>query len=238
MVYFLRSSKYWSNHCKSNKLLKVKRKICIFLYMRRIVLFSTPELNDKFPEILTLIFPSEISTKKALFMPSQGVSNTQQKFFDEWNGYAEEYNIQLEYIDNTAANKRKEIKKLNRSNILIISGGNPFTLLNNLRKSGLDKAIVKFTRKKEFILVGYSAGALILTPSLIIAKIISENDPDKMKYLSQIDLHNLNGLGIVEFEIIPHYSKVKHEKIIRQYVEQNNRVVKTIADDEYIVINY
>ena len=171
-------------------------------------------------------------------MPSQGVPNTPQKFFDEWNGYAKEYNVQLEYIDNSAVDERKEIKKLNRSNILIISGGNPFTLLRNLRNSGLDNAIVQFTKKKEFILVGYSAGALVLTPSLSIAKIISEKDPDKLKYASQINLNDLTGMGIVEFDLIPHYSKAKHEEILKQYIEQNSRVVKPIADDEYIVINY
>lgn len=151
-------------------------------------------------------------------MPSQGVPNTQQKFFDEWNGYAKEYNVQLEYIDNTAVDRRKEIKKLNRSNILITSGGNPFKLLRNLRNYGLDKAFVKFTRKKEFILVGYSAGALILTPSLFIAKFISEKDPDRIRYISQIILNNLTGLGTVKFEIIPHYSKTKHEEILKQYI--------------------
>lgn len=45
------------------------------------------------------------------------------------------------------------------------------------------------------------------------------------------------GLGIVDFEIIAHYSETQHEKIFKNYIENNRRDVKPIANDEFIVID-
>ena len=117
--------------------------------MKRIVLFSTPYNNENFHEILNLIFPHSMKNKLPLFMPSQGVLNTLQKYFDDWEGFAKEFDVNLEYIDNSVVDATSEKEKLRNSNILIISGGDPFQLLVNLRKSGLGTAITQFTKKEE-----------------------------------------------------------------------------------------
>ena len=206
--------------------------------MKRIVLFSTPYNNDKFQEILNLIFPSDMKDKRPLFMPSQGLPNTPQEFLDEWKGFARKFDLIIDYIDNSMIDATSEIEKLMKSNILVISGGDPFQLLINLRKSGLDNAITQFTKKKEFILAGYSAGAYILTPILENAKIFNENYPGGKKYKTQDKLKNFTGLGIVDFEIIAHYSETQHREIFKNYIENNRRIVKTIADNEFLVIDY
>ncbi len=206
--------------------------------MKRIVLFSTPYNNDKFHEILNLIFPSDMKDKRPLFMPSQGLPNTPQEFLDDWKGFARKFDLIIDYIDNSMIDATSEIEKLMKSNILVISGGDPFQLLINLRKSGLDNAITQFTKKKEFILAGYSAGAYILTPILETAKIFNENYPGGKKYKTQDKLKDFTGLGIVDFEIIAHYSETQHREIFKNYIENNRRIVKTIADNEFLVIDY
>ena len=206
--------------------------------MKRIVLFSTPYNNDKFHEILNLIFPSDMKDKRPLFMPSQGLPNTPQEFLDDWKGFARKFDLIIDYIDNSMIDATSEIEKLMKSNILVISGGDPFQLLINLRKSGLDNAITQFTKKKEFILAGYSAGAYILTPILENAKIFNENYPGGKKYKTQDKLKDFTGLGIVDFEIIAHYSETQHREIFKNYIENNRRIVKTIADNQFLVIDY
>jgi len=205
--------------------------------MKRIVLFSTPYNNENFHEILNLIFPHSMKNKLPLFMPSQGVSNTLQKYFDDWEGFAKELNINLEYIDNSVIDDASEKEKLINSNILIISGGDPFQLLVNLRKSGLGAAITQFTKKEEFIIAGYSAGAYVLTPTLEIAKFFNENYFGGKKYKTQDKIKDFSGLGIVDFEIFAHYSEVHHKKILDHYIESRSKNVKTIADDEFLVVD-
>lgn len=205
--------------------------------MKRIVLFSTPYNNENFHEILNLIFPHSIKNKLPLFMPSQGVSNTLQKYFDDWEDFIREFEIILEYIDNSVVDATSEKEKLRNSNILIISGGDPFQLLINLRKSGLDTAITQFTKKEEFIIAGYSAGAYVLTPTLKTAKIFNENYPGGKKYKTQDKIKDFTGLGIVDFEIFAHYSEVHHKKILDHYIESRSKNVKTIADNEFLVVD-
>jgi len=205
--------------------------------MKRIVLFSTPYNNENFHEILNLIFPESMKDKRALFMPSQGVANTLQKYFDDWDGFTKEFNVTLEYVDNSAVDATSEKEKLKSSNILIISGGDPFQLLYNLRKSGLANAITQFTKKEEFIIAGYSAGAYILTPTLEIATLFNENYPGGKKYETQDKLKDFTGLGILDFEIFAHYSEVHHKKILEHYIDNRSTHVKTIADNEFIVID-
>ena len=205
--------------------------------MKRIVLFSTPYNNENFHEILNLIFPLSIKNKLPLFMPSQGVSKTKQKYFDDWEDFVKEFNVNLEYIDNSAKDDASEKEKLRNSNILIISGGDPFQLLVNLRKSGLGAAITQFTKKEEFIIAGYSAGAYVLTPTLEIAKFFNENYFGGKKYKTQDKIKDFTGLGIVDFEIFAHYSEVHHRKILDHYIESSGKNVKTIADDEFLVID-
>lgn len=208
--------------------------------MKRIVLFSTPEpdKNDNFHEILNLIFPTNIKDKYPLFMPSQGTPNTPHKYLDDWKGFATGHHLKIGFIDNSKIDATSETEKIMKSNILVISGGDPFQLLINLRKSGLDNAITQFTKKKEFILAGYSAGAYILTPILENAKIFNENYPGGKKYKTQDKLKDFTGLGIVDFEIIAHYSETQHREIFKNYIENNRRIVKTIADNEFLVIDY
>jgi len=205
--------------------------------MKRIVLFSTPYNNENFHEILNLIFPHSMKNKKPLFMPSQGVPNTLQRYFDDWKGFVKEFNVSLEYIDNSVMDATNEKQKLRNSNILIISGGDPFQLLYNLRKSGLDTAITQFTKKNDFIIAGYSAGAYILTPSIEVAKIFNENYPSGKKYKTQDKIKDFTGLRIVDFEILAHYSQIQHEKILESYIKNKKKNVKTIANNEFLVID-
>lgn len=205
--------------------------------MKRIVLFSTPYDNDNFHKILDLIFPSDMKDKCPLYMPSQGVSNTLQEFLDDWEGFAREKGLVIKFIDNSIIDTTTEREKLMESNILIISGGDPFQLLINLRKSGLDSAIIEFTNKEDYILAGYSAGAYVLTPTIETAKIFNENYPGGKKYITQDKLKDLSGLGIVDFEIIAHYSESIHKKIFKNYIKNNKRIVKPLADNEFVVID-
>lgn len=206
--------------------------------MKRIVLFSTPYNNSNFHEILNLIFPSNIKDKHPLFMPSQGLSNTAQQFLNDWKSFVKEFNIDLEYLDNRAIDISNEREKLRNSNISIISGGDPFQLLINLRDSGLDNAIVEFVKKDHFIIAGYSAGAYILSPTLAIAKLFNENYPGGKKYKTQDKIKDFTGLGIIDFEVFAHYSEIKHKKFLENYIKHTNNEIKLLGDNEFVVIDF
>ena len=114
--------------------------------------------------------------------------------------------------------------------MLVISGGNTYELLNDLRKTGLDKAIIEFSKKDEFVLSGFSAGACVLTPTIAIAGQGTGAD------VNEVDLKDLTGLNIVDFEVYPHYEN-GDEETYEEYSKQSPNKVKKITDQEFIKLD-
>ena len=122
--------------------------------MVKYILFSNQQNNQNIQKILDEIFPEYIRKKRAAFMPSQGLNNTKQKYIDEWKNWATQYEADFCLLDNACEkcenyeeynDYKEEHQKLRDSNILIISGGNTYQLLLNLRQSGFDRAIIALT---------------------------------------------------------------------------------------------
>jgi dipeptidase E len=195
--------------------------------MKRIILFSTPTPSN-LDKILDLVFPKEIANKIFAYMPSDG-ANCPQEYSEEWKGYAQKHGAEFRYIDNSKKNAVDEVSKLLGANILIITGGNTFKLLDNLRKSGLDKAIKEFTNKNEFVLAGFSAGALVLTPTIEVCSLPNFD-------VNEVGLKDMTGLGIVHFEVFPHYSEQEHKDMLNKYEVQAENEVRKIADEDCIVL--
>ncbi|MCL5004116.1 MAG: Type 1 glutamine amidotransferase-like domain-containing protein [Patescibacteria group bacterium] len=196
--------------------------------MKRIILFSTPT-SGNLDKILSLVFPKEMEHKAFAYMPSDG-ANCPQKYRDEWKSYAEKYDAEFKYIDNSKEIAVDEVNKLLGANILIITGGNTFKLLDNLRKSGLDKAIKEFANRNEFVLAGFSAGALVLTPTIEVCNLPNYDKND-------VGLKDLTGLNIVNFEVFPHYSEQEHKDLLSEYKTHAKNEVKEITNEDCIVLD-
>lgn len=197
--------------------------------MKRIILFSTPTENN-IQKMLDAFFPADITTKIFAYMPSDG-ENSPQKYTDRAEDWSKEKGASFLYINNalTGEGALEEAKKLEQANILCISGGNTFTLLRNLKRSGLDKAIVEFVKKPEFILGGFSAGALVLTPTI---KVCETDDFDE----NTVGLKDLTALNIVDFEVFPHYEE-KFEDQVQRYEQATGLRLRRITDEEIIVLD-
>lgn len=196
--------------------------------MKRLVLFSTPTPSN-INAIIGQIFPDTIPNKVFAYMPSDG-ENIPQKYIDEWKGYADKYNARFNLINNSLSNSVQEYNKLLNSNILVITGGNTFKLLENLRKSGLDKAIKEFANKSEFVLSGFSAGALVLTPTIEVCNLPNYDE-------NLVGLKDLTGLGIVDFEVFPHYDESTERELLEKYRLSAKHEVREIINENFITIN-
>lgn len=195
--------------------------------MKRILLFSQPT-NTNRHVIFDLLLPHNMNNKTLSYMPSNGVENA-GKYVDEWKNIASNYGAAFSIIDNQSSDSQDAQKILN-SNILLLSGGNTFGFLNNLRKSGLDEVVKQFALKPDFVLAGFSAGALVLTPTIEICNLPNYDD-------NIVGINDLDGLGIVNFEVFPHYDKEKHQDIMQNYKSRTTNEVRPITDDGYIVID-
>ncbi len=196
----------------------------------RLVLFSQPS-PSVWEKLDVALFPEFLEDRVFAYMPSEGdASELNAQFEPLWEEYTKKNNAKLVVIDNSKRGREAEIEieKLKSANILVITGGNTFKLLNHLRKSGLDKAIVEFWKKDKVVLSGFSAGAVVLSPLIETARIYGDpNEPG---------LTDLTGLGIVDFEIWPHYEP-NQDNNVADYKSKIQHDLKLIGNEEVVVID-
>lgn len=94
---------------------------------------------------------------------------------------------------------RQPASELDNYDVVELMGGSPYHLLSSIRRSiGGEEALRALSRRG--LLIGWSAGAAVLGPSLHLAD----------RYLSEKNtegLSDLRGLGFVPFHILPHRGK-------------------------------
>lgn len=199
--------------------------------MKRILLFSHV-IEEAQRHVFPLLFPDEFSPKIFACMPANGglYGRSYELFCDSWRAIADRYHAEFVYIDNAKEDAKEERAKLRRANILCITGGNACLLLRNLRRSGLDQTIKDFARKEEYVLAGYSAGAMVLTPTVQLAAL------EPMNENREIGLTTFDALNLVDYEVFPHYDQTTHA-VFERYRRGTPNLVKPLADDGYICVD-
>lgn len=197
---------------------------------KRLVLFSQPS-PTVWEKLDVALFPEYIKDRVFAYMPSEGDAvEFNAQFATIWEEYTEKNHAKLVLIDNSKRGHEAEFEaeKLKSANILMITGGNTFKLLDHLRKSGLDKAIIEFWEKDGVVLSGFSAGAIVLSPSIETASIYGDvNEPG---------LTDFTALKIVDFEIWPHYEPDQAQEAAN-YKSKILCDLKLIGNEEVIIIN-
>jgi dipeptidase E len=94
-------------------------------------------------------------------------------------------------------------EKLIDKNLIFVSGGNTFYLLDQAIKTGFDK-ILKQKINDNIIYIGSSAGSMLVGLGLNIVRKI--DDPNKAPNLKS------DGLKIVDFVVLPHWGSKEFKK--------------------------
>ncbi|WP_257351345.1 Type 1 glutamine amidotransferase-like domain-containing protein [Pseudalkalibacillus decolorationis] len=130
------------------------------------------------------------------------------------------------YFDIDKAYDTDDIERLMKCDAIYLSGGNTFYFLSNLRKRGLIPFIKEFVRNDR-MLIGVSAGAMVMSPTVKVAGIIDPND---------IQLEKLDSFDIVPFHFLPHYSEGLHRKNIEAFTRDHRLPLYCCKDESGIVV--
>jgi dipeptidase E len=115
---------------------------------------------------------------------------------------------------------------------VFFGGGNTYEFLRALRTRGIAPAKLKSYLENGGVIMGLSAGGIVLTPHIATASIPSE-DADT----NSIGLKNRRGLGLVPFEFVPHFSGTAASiQEIEQYVSKSRRPVLACSDGSGILV--
>lgn len=112
--------------------------------------------------------------------------------------------------------------------VVFVCGGNTFDYLDRVRKTGLDKFIVDFTKKENSVYVGVSAGSILAGPDISIAGDEDSND---------IGLTDLRGLCLTDFIVYPHYRKELKTQL-DEFKKRNGYPIIELEDNQAVILNY
>ena len=126
----------------------------------------------------------------------------------------------------------QEAYELLKYDVVEFIGGNPYYLLNSIRVHNASAVIKQLAEEK--VLIGWSAGAMVFTPSI---EIVHKLTPE----INIVPIEDLKGLCLTNTHIIPHYNKFlkrfdKLEDICKAYEQEHNCFIVRLNDGDGIII--
>ena len=120
------------------------------------------------------------------------------------------------------------LSAISQCDIVYISGGNTFYLLNELRKSCVWQAI-KNAVKAGKIYIGESAGAIVAAPDTRYATLMDENSAKTSDF---------TGLNLVDFCVVPHFGCEPFTQATHEIMEKFGNLydLRPINNAEFIAL--
>nr|MBP6948923.1 Type 1 glutamine amidotransferase-like domain-containing protein [Candidatus Paceibacterota bacterium] len=106
--------------------------------------------------------------------------------------------VEVDYFDLSDDFSDESLEDMLHYGVIYLSGGNTYMFLNDARKRSLYKILRKHLQNGG-LLIGASAGALMMTPSIDIAEGFGENI---------FGLIDVKGFAFVPFEFFPHFEEL------------------------------
>jgi dipeptidase E len=129
--------------------------------------------------------------------------------------------ICVDYFDLLDAFTDEMLAELSSYAAIYLSGGNTFTFMDAARKRGLKKILEQYLASGG-VLIGASAGSIMCTPSIELAKFGDENE---------VGMTDFSGFEFVDFEFHPHFTGEPAEREqLAEYRRTHGREIYTCKD--------
>lgn len=191
-------------------------------------------LSSSFQETANLLpdfISGDLAGKTVTFIPTAALHEKVNFYVESGKKALEKLGLWVEELEISTAEQPHIINRLQNNDLIYVTGGNTFFLLQELKRTGADQII------KEQILsgkpyIGESAGSIILSPGIEYAK--DMDDPSMAS-----DLESFDALQIIDFYPVPHYScfpfQKETEKIISEYEDTID--LKPITNSQVILVH-
>lgn len=177
------------------------------------------------------IIDNEIIVNEILFISTAGNVEEYRHYIDEGINFLEHLGYQLNFLDIANESKETCTTEINNAQLIYISGGNTFYLLQEIKKKGL-LSVLRNKICTGCPYIGESAGGIILSKNINYVK---EMDDTEMAP----ELKEFNALDVIDFYPLPHYMEEPFsdivKKIVKEYSDQVDLV--PINNNQAIVIN-
>lgn len=136
----------------------------------------------------------------------------------------------VDELEISSATYEMIVSKLEKNDLIYVTGGNTFFLLQELKRTGADKILIKEIEKGK-LYIGESAGAILAAPDIGYSA--------KMDCVEKApDLREYSGLNLIDFYVVPHYKNWEMGKAAEEIINTYSDVLelKIIGDNQAILI--
>jgi len=204
-------------------------------------LFLSSENLGNYPDIfLKMIGQGKVAlVHNAIdYWPDEDKETKAQEHLDQFSeqGFNPEKLDLREYF----GQPEKLLDKLSDFSGVFVFGGNTFILRRAMAASGFDKAIKKLLKEDKIAYGGSSAGSCVVARTLEGVEKGDRPQPDDVpdNYPSKEIIWE--GLGLVDFMIVPHYGStwwgIEANATIK-YLKEHNLPYRILKDGQVILIN-
>jgi dipeptidase E len=192
----------------------------------RLFLTSTGLVNDSIVKSFNELVGLPKNKINIAFIPTAANVEVGDKswLIDDLNNLKKQGYECVDVVDISAVSQEMWRPRLEKANVLFFGGGNTTHLMYWLTKSGLDKLLPKLLETRVF--AGISAGSCVTGKTI--------NNPVQNLYGEKYEVDIRDGLGLVDFQFIPHLNTSYFDKIRKEYLtEEAAKMTETIyaADD-------
>jgi dipeptidase E len=186
--------------------------------MSKVLLVSTIK-GHLVPKFVEIAFNKP--NNKIIYIPPQGDHPKNELYLNFWQVLADSHDCHLYFLDNTTKITDEEVELFSEADVLIAPGGNTFTFLHNIKFNGYFRYMQEFINSKDKSYIGMSAGAILTSPNIEIAR--DDNE---------VDLNNFNSLNHIKRTVIVHFDPIND---IRDPNKYKDPII--ITDDGYALFN-
>jgi dipeptidase E len=194
--------------------------------MKKLVLYSAQETPEDHKVDLELMRLIAKPNPRIVWIPSDFVNDS--AWFHSKKTYYAQYGVTLEEpVQFGAALFGSELQKLFSFDAIHLSGGDTPQFLTLLREHNLLQRLHDYVARGG-VLIGVSAGAIIMTPNIFTAYDCGDDRPSEP--------FDHTALGLVDFAFMPHYES-ELEKRCQELVLELNCTLYACQDGDGIVVN-
>ena len=159
------------------------------------------------------------NTENIVFIPYAAVTYSYDEYVDKVNKALSPYNIKVEGIHSV----EDPVRAIRAASAILIGGGNTFQLLRTMQEHGLIEPIRERV-EAGVPYSGWSAGSNVACPT-----IRTTND------MPVVEPHTLDALGLIPFQINPHYLDAHPTNHGGETREQRILEYMVLNPDSYVV---
>ncbi|MBC1424153.1 peptidase E [Listeria seeligeri] len=189
-------------------------------------------LSSSFTDVAALFsdFEKDLAGKTVTFIPTASLVEDVVFYVKAGKKALENLGLIIDELDVSTASFEVIAKKIAQNDVIYVTGGNTFFLLQELKRTGADKLITAAVEAGK-LYVGESAGAVITGANIRFIEAMDSINKAP-------DLTNYDALNLVDFCTVPHFNSVPFKKIAQKIVTANEETLKLvpISNKEAILI--